>query len=188
MTDSYRFKQIEELVRLGLMPLNTLPLLKQALSHYEHDAFLPLTERRVFYHFLQQLMNQVFNDTVIYRLVRQRTAMSKNENFTPISEEEIDFKRTPEGMLDTMATNVKSKVRAGGKVSPAEKRLASRAKSELRRRRDNLKHKRKNVRESYQEAMEKTLGDYGVATIAQIPIEKVSEFLQKVETLYKSGE
>jgi hypothetical protein len=187
MTDSFRLKQIEELVRMGLMPLNTLPLLKQALSHYEHDAFLPLTERRVFYMFLKQLMNQVFNDTVIYRLVRQRTAMNKHEEYVPVNEEDIDLKKTPEGMLDTMATNVKSKVRAGGKTTPSEKRLASRAKAELRRRRDNAKDK-KSVRESYQVAMEKTLQDYGVMTIAQIPIDKVSEFFQKVEELYNSGE
>lgn len=184
MTDPKRLKQIEELVRMGLMPLNTIPLLKQALTHYEQDVFLPLTERRIFYLFIKQIMNHVFNDAVIYRLVRQRTTMNKYEEFTPITEEDIDLKKTPEGMLDTMATNVKSKVRAGGKVSPTEKRLASRAKTELRRRRDNAK----DVKETYQVAIEKTLQDYGVMTIAQIPIEKVSEFFQKVEDLYNSGE
>lgn len=48
-----------------------------------------------------------------------------------------EFKRMPEGMLNNIASNVYSKLRAGGKISPEEKKLASKAKAELRRRRDN---------------------------------------------------
>ena len=48
-----------------------------------------------------------------------------------------ELKGMPEGMLNNIANNINSKLRAGGKISPEEKKLASRAKAELRRRRDN---------------------------------------------------
>lgn len=194
MASEFRLKQVEQLVRLGLMPVQYLPLLNRALNHIESDAFLPANERKIFYNFIQKIMDHVFNDALMYRLIRQRTAMNKFENFNPISEEEIDLKRTPEGMLDSLANAAKSKKRAGGHVSDAEKRLASRAKAELRRRRDNLKGRMtesvdtKNVTESYEKAFLETLKTYNVSSVAELPKDNVKEFFNKVEQLYNSGE
>ena len=191
-----REKQIETLVRLGLMPVQYLPFLQMALNGIGSDAFLPLNQRRVFYDFVKKLMNLTLNDEMMYRLLRQRVAMTKFEEFNPISEEDIDLKRTPEGMLDSMASSLKSKKRAGGHVSKAEKRLASRAKTELRRRRDNKKGREdyKSMKESvimsesYEKAFVEVLATYNVSSVADLPKENVKEFFNKVEQLYKSGE
>ncbi len=191
-----REKQIETLVRLGLMPVQYLPFLQMALNGIGSDAFLPLNQRRVFYDFVKKLMNLTLNDEMMYRLLRQRVAMTKFEEFNPISEEDIDLKRTPEGMLDSMSSSLKSKKRAGGRVSKAEKRLASRAKTELRRRRDNKKGREdyKSMKESvimtesYEKAFVEVLATYNVSSVADLPKENVKEFFNKVEQLYKSGE
>ena len=191
-----REKQIETLVRLGLMPVQYLPFLQIALNGIGSDAFLPLNQRRVFYDFVKKLMNLTLNDEMMYRLLRQRVAMTKFEEFNPISEEDIDLKRTPEGMLDSMSSSLKSKKRAGGRVSKPEQRLASRAKTELRRRRDNKKGREdyKSMKEdvimteSYEKAFIEVLATYHVNSVADLPKDNVKEFFNKVEQLYKSGE
>lgn len=188
-----REKQIETLVRLGLMPVQYLPFLQMALNGIGADAFLPLNQRRVFYDFVQKLMNLTLNDEMMYRLLRQRVAMTKFEEFNPISEEDIDLKRTPEGMLDQLASSTKSKKKAGGHSSAAEKRLASRAKAELRRRRDNKKGRDeyKSMKESnaaYEKAFVDALTSYNVSSLSELPNDNVKEFFNKVEQLYKSGE
>ena len=188
-----REKQIETLVRLGLMPVQYLPFLQMALNGIGSDAFLPLNQRRVFYDFVQKLMNLTLNDEMMYRLLRQRVAMTKFEEFNPISEEEIDLKRTPEGMLDQLASATKSKKKAGGHTSAAEKRLSSRAKAELRRRRDNKKGREeyKSMKESnaaYEKAFVEVLTSYNVSSLSELPNENVKEFFNKVEQLYNSGE
>lgn len=191
-----RKKQIDTLVRMGLMPVQYLPFLQMALNGIGSDAFLPLNQRRVFYDFVNKLMNLTLNDEMMYRLLRQRVSMTKFEEFNPISEEDIDLKRTPEGMLDSMANSLKGKIRAGGHVSRAETRLASRAKTELRRRRDNVKGRMDykkvsesvNMVESYEKAFHEVLSTYNVSNLADLPKENVKEFFNKVEHLYNSGE
>ena len=188
-----REKQIETLVRLGLMPVQYLPFLQMALNGIGADAFLPLNQRRVFYDFVQKLMNLTLNDEIMYRLLRQRVAMTKFEEFNPISEEDIDLKRTPEGMLDQLASSTKSKKKAGGHTSAAEKRLSSRAKAELRRRRDNKKGRdeyksMKESNDSYEKALMTVLTSYNVSSLSELPNDNVKEFFNKVEQLYKSGE
>jgi len=189
-----RKKKLEQLVRMGMMPVQYLPWLDMALHGVDTDSFLPLNQRRIFYDFIQKLMNLVFNDPQMYRLLRQRVAMTKFEEFNPIAEEEMDMKRTPEGMLDTIARSAARKTKAGGKVSPAEKRLASRAKAELRRRRDNLKGRMAEskttvvVSESYEKAFLETLKSFNVSSVADLPKENIKEFFNTVEQLYNSGE
>jgi hypothetical protein len=187
--DKFRKSQIETLVRTGLMPVQYLPWLERALEQIKQDAFLPLNHRKIFYDFVEKLMDLAFNDPMIYRLLRQRVGMGKYEQ---VSEEEIDLKRTPEGMLDQLASSSKGKKKAGGHVSTSEKRLASKAKAELRRRRDNKKGreetKKQSMHESYEKAFLDTLKSYNVNSISDLPTENVKEFFNKVEQLYKSGE
>jgi hypothetical protein len=85
------------------------------------------------------------NRAKAYNIVKHKLKKKATPNVTAKESYEIfedrrreEFKRMPEGMLNNIANNVYSKVRAGGKISPEEKKLASRAKAELRRRRDNL--------------------------------------------------
>jgi hypothetical protein len=163
--DKYRQSQIELLVRTGLMPVQYLPLLNRAFSYMSQDAFIPVLNRKIFYDFVEKLMDLTLNDPMIYRLIRQRVGMGKYEE---VSEEEMDLKRTPDGMLDQLASSVKGKKRAGGHTSPAETRLASKAKAELRRRRDN-----KRGREETREEVEQ---------VAELSNETLKSFLKKAKT------
>jgi len=187
-------KQAELLIRLGLVPVKDLTFVTRALTHIRNDVFLPFNERQAFYTFIEKLMDMAFNDPTIFRLLRQKVTMSRYEEIDPINEVQLDLKRTPEGMLDTLSGNVRAKARAGGKVSPTEKKLASRAKAELRRRRDNTSHqmkyraKKKVVKENYETVLLQVMNDFGVQNIADLPKESVKEFFNKVEHLYNSGE
>lgn len=195
MMPANTLKHVETLVRLGIVPTQDLQFLGRALQHVEADTLLPINERKAFYKFIEKMMDVVFSDPTIFRLVRQKVSMNKYEEHEPVSESQLDLKRTPEGMLSTLSTNVKSKAKAGGKVSPAEKRLASRAKAELRRRRDNVFHKMKyrakkkgTMKESYESAFLQIMQEYGITNIAELSNEHVKEFFNKVDTLYNSGE
>ena len=70
--------------------------------------------------------------------------------------------------------------------------MASRAKTELRRRRDNKKGRMTESvvlnNESYEKAFLEALKSYEVSSIAELPKENVKEFFNKVEQLYNSGE
>lgn len=107
-----------------------------------------------------------------------RKSAFKEEN---IQEAELDLKRTPEGMLDSIANLLKTKLRAGGKVSSAEKRLASRAKTELRRRRDVM-HKRA-MREDVDYATRLQLGfeKFGIESVNDLTAENKAEFFNFVD-------
>lgn len=181
-----REKKIEELVRMGLMPVHLLPWLKRGLEHVQQDAFLPLVERKIVYLFMNRIMAHVFDDQLIYRLVRQRTAMNKyeehdNTGLETIAEEGPDLKKAPEGSLLGMARSVETKKRAGGKVSDADKKMASKAKAELRRRRDNLN------KEDYEKAFNTVLNSYNVSSIANLSQEDIKDFLTKVDEIFNSN-
>lgn len=185
-SSSEREKKIEELVRMGLMPVHFLPWLKRGLEHVQQDAFLPLVERKIVYLFMDRIMNHVFDDQLIYRLIRQRTAMNKNEEFTPenltgIAEEGPDLKKAPEGSLLALAKGVERKKRSGGKVTDADKKMASKAKTELRRRRDNLN------KESYEKAFGAVLESYGIKSLVELPENETKNFFIKVEHLFNSN-
>lgn len=146
-------QKVDELVKLGLIPLADLPWLRRAILHMQGGMFLPTPERQIFYNFIIKLFTLTLNDPVLFRLLRQRIIMSKytateelenSEEFIDEGRKKIislsgpDVKKAPEGMLDTFANIVKNKTRAGGKPTRADMSLASRARSELRRRRRHM--------------------------------------------------
>jgi len=186
----FSMKKVDELVRMGLMPVEQLPWLMQALRHMQQDAYLPYMERKILYDFVQRVFSQVFNDPLMYRLIRQRAAMNKYEDFDPTIEEAApiksgpDLKKTPEGMLATYATSAERKQQAGGKVSPEEKKLASRAKTELRRRRDVANKTRK---ESYQAAFDEAMKAYDITSMGELSEEDIKDFLNTVEQIFNSN-
>lgn len=273
------FKSIEQLVRMGLMPVEQLPFLKRALVQMESGAFMPAPERRSFYTFINKLLEVTLSDPAILRQVKNKTASLKNEeaivedchstkpleNFDdkvspntwapgtadavaptdPMAEghckacgllkkavaglagthcltcdkvmlatavrdfaaypighheeavnEAIDLKKTPPGMLQTLANIVKQKKRAGGKPTPEDKKMATRAKNELRRRRhmgeeveqiDELSKKtlekyteksRQHVMLTHEKAMKRIRGQN---TAKDLLKKKVSEATEQVE-------
>ncbi len=184
--ENFDLSKLELLVRLGLMPLQTLPILRRALYRIQSGTMLTPDDRMVIATLLNKLMSMSFDDSAIFQRMRTIVTQTRNPAMESIVTEKSDetLKRMPEGMLSTLATNVKSKERAGGKLSPEDKRVASRAKAELRRRRDNAK----GMRESYENAFLSTMKEYGITNIADLPKENVKEFFNKVEHLYNSGE
>jgi hypothetical protein len=184
LEENFNLPKLELLVRLGLMPLQSLPILRRALYRIQSGTMLTPDDRQVISILLNKLMNMSFDDSAIFQRMRTIVTQTRNTAMeSNVSEKaDVTLKRMPEGMLDTLATNVKSKERAGGKLSPEDKRVASRAKAELRRRRDNA------MKESYENAFLSTMKDYGITNIADLPKENVKEFFTKVEHLYNSGE
>lgn len=186
LNEGLNIPKLELLVRLGLMPLQTLPILRRALDRVESGVMLTPDDRQVLSMLLNKLMGITFDDSAIFQRMRTIVTQTRNPAMESNVNEKTDetLKKMPQGMLDTLATNAKSKERAGGKLSPEDKRVASRAKAELRRRRDNAK----GMRESYENAFLSTMKEYGISNIADLPTENVKEFFNKVEQLYKSGE
>ena len=185
INEAMTIPQLELLVRLGLLPLQRLPIMRRALSRLYSGVMLTPQDRETLSLLLTKFMDMTMNDPVIFS--RLRTQVTQKETTMKPAMEAINkdqLKKMPEGMLNTLAANVKSKLRAGGKISPEDKRQASRAKAELRRRRDNAK----DMRESYEKAFLEVLGTYGVTNVSELPNENVKEFFNKVEQLYNSGE
>lgn len=186
LEEGFNLPKLELLVRLGLMPLQSLPILRRAIGRIQSGTMLTPDDRQVIAMLLNKLMNMSLEDSAIFQRMRTIVTQTRNSAMESTVNEKSDetLKRMPEGMLDTLATNVKSKERAGGKLSPEDKRVASRAKAELRRRRDNAK----GMRENYENAFLSTMKQYGITNIADLPSENVKEFFNKVEQLYNSGE
>jgi len=186
LNEGLNIPKLELLVRLGLMPLQTLPILRRALDRVQGGVMLTPDDRQVLSMLLNKLMGITFDDSAIFQRMRTIVTQTRNPAMESNVNEKTDetLKKMPQGMLDTLATNAKSKERAGGKLSPEDKRMATRAKAELRRRRDNAK----GMKESYENAFLSTMKEYGITNIADLPTENVKEFFNKVEQLYKSGE
>lgn len=183
LEEAFNMSKLELLVRLGLMPLQSLPILRRALGRIQSGTMLTPDDRQVISILLNKIMKMSFEDSAIFQRMRTIVTQTRTPTMAKKVYERVDanLKLTPGGMLDTMATNVQSKIRAGGKISPEEKRLASRAKSELRRRRDNM-------RENYENAFLSAMTEYGITNIADLPSENVKDFFNKVDQLYNSGE
>lgn len=345
LSETYnRLQKIEELVKMGLMPIQTLPILKRAVTHMEQDMYLPYQERKIFYDFIGELMDIALGNPTINRLVKNQASLTKyeevehvaeakkcaycgeamtgegkyccesceqdaekeskkqvkeelaqvdevvmaskapakpmssdlaaqvkadmekrraakaaqmadakkelnsasnkemkksyrknafkeeieqvdeinkttlnkyvdkatvnmsaagfkgdakklqkraagirlavkkiKETVDVVSEEGLDLKRTPEGMLDSIANLTKTKVRAGGKISPEEKKLSSRAKSELRRRRDVLKKRKMREDVDYALRLQNALSKFGINNISELTAENKTAFFNYIE-------
>lgn len=179
-----RLRKIEELVRMGLMPVENLPLLKRAFTSMEQNAFMPHAHRKIFYDFIGELMDLTLNDTTINRLLKQRVAATKNEEVEHVGEE-VELSKAPEGMLMTFANLVKSKVRAGGKPTDGDKKLASKAKNELRRRRNVMsKRMQEEAGGDYKEKMMKAMDKFGIKSLKDLPTDKKKEFFNYLDSIH----
>lgn len=241
-----KIAKIEELVRAGLMPVQTIPFLRKAMHRVEQDELLTLPERRSFYQFCNQLLDIVLGDSTIYRMVKQRSignrhTVSMKETVSEASTgvkssvshsdevkaqvakdmekrraarraaldsaqnelntstvdkkvglrkmlrkesaehvvEDVEMKKAPEGMLITFSKIVKTKLHAGGKPTEGDRKLASKAKSELRRRR-NVASKRMAESTEHKVKLETLMAEYGIQAIEDLPDDKKAEFFSQL--------
>ena len=203
-------QRIEDLVKLGLVQLSDLPWLKRALVHMQADMFLPTPERQIFYTFISRLFTLALDDPTIFRLIRQRIIMSKYDTHEEVEMQEgrkrvkslsgPDVKKAPEGMLDTFANIVRNKKNAGGHPTDADMAIASRARSELRRRRRHMGEtfeyvqpqssvvpadliENENYDLSYQERLEVTLEHFELNSLQDVTPEIQTEFFNFLENI-----
>jgi hypothetical protein len=90
-------------------------------------------------------------------------------------DEALNFRGASDAALQAMANTVFRKKRAGGQVTDADRQLASRAKAELRRRR--------NLKEDYNVSLSKGLEHFGYTSVVDVPEEKVTEFFAYIDSL-----
>ena len=148
LNETYSVAKMEQLVRLGLLPLKILPVLKRALKRLGSGSMLNPEDRHALAMLVDKILYLSLDDSATFN--RMRTAVTQHritQMEQQIHERDDELKRTPEGMLDTITRNVKAKVASGGKLSIIDKRTASAAKSELRRRRD-VRRRTRNSRDS----------------------------------------
>ena len=190
LDEAYNVAKLEQLVRLGLLPLKILPILKRALKRLQSGTMLNPEDRQALKMFVDKLIPMTLDDTATFTRLRTAVTQHRTTKMESHIHEDDRLKQTPEGMLDTITRNVKAKVASGGKISIVDKRMASAAKSELRRRRDVRKkaERRKHMKEGYEEIFNNVLKTYNVTSIASLSQQEAAEFFKKVEQLFYSGE
>jgi hypothetical protein len=193
LQEDFNLPKLELLVRLGLMPLQMLPYLRRALSRLQSGIMLSPDDRKVLFQLVDKMLSLSLNDPAVFQRIRTQVThhqVPTMEN-TDINEAEIDLKRAPEGMLTTLANSLRTKMRAGGVISITDKRIASRAKAELRRRRDNMFHKMREETEvvsivSYEDVFKQLCIETDIVFNALSEEEK-KQFLFQVDEIYKSN-
>jgi len=204
--------KLEDLVRVGLIPVQELPVLRRALRYVEQGTFLPANERKVFYKLVRKYMSTTLLDPTINRLIRQRimtnpmrediqaaiaeakSALKKTKKKVSATDmleslyqtEDVDLKKAPEGMLMSYANSVKTKLRAGGKPSVTDKQLASKAKSELRRRRNVQAKRMMGESVSYAEKMQLAMEKFGISQLSDLSQENTKEFFNFIDNIQNS--
>lgn len=190
LLESFDKAKLEQLVRLGLLPIKILPVLKRALTRLEKGIMLNPEDRHALSLLTDKILKLTLDDSAVFQRLRIATTKNRMTKMESKIQEGEELKRTPEGMLDTITRNIRAKKAAGGKISILDKRMASQAKSELRRRRDVRKKAamRKQQKENYEQAFNAILNSYEITNIASLSNEQIKEFFNKVELLYNSGE
>lgn len=188
-----RDRKIEELVRMGLMPIQQLPLLKKAFELMDKDMYLPYQYRSIFYDFIRELLNMSLADPTITRLIKNKTSLKKyeevemsTENTETVNEASvgISLKGAPEGTLMSYASIVRRKIRAGAKPSDADRKLAAKAKAEMRRRR-NVQAKRMSesfdLTEGYAEKFKLAMEHFGISSVQELTDENKKAFFNYID-------
>jgi len=204
--------KLEDLVRVGLIPVPELPILRRALRYVEQGMFLPANERKVFYKLVRKYMSTSLLDPTINRLIRNRIMANpmREDIQTAIAEakaelkkakkkisakgmleslyqtEDIDLKKAPEGMLMSYANSVKTKLRAGGKPSVTDKELSSKAKNELRRRRNVQSKRMMGESMTYASKMQLAMEKFGIAQLSELPQEHTKDFFNFIDNIQNS--
>lgn len=273
-----QFRKIEELARLGMVPVRDLPKIKRAFMQMESGSYISSEDRKPFYNFFTKLMEVTLNDNTIHRLVRNKAqtiredaehkeipvenapygahepilkkytdipypdANNSTESVTcpthgllkvaidglagqhctacingapkgqrPTDYAEVpsnihndpvgrvvtearklrpgvNFQKTPASQLETLASIIRIKKRQGGRPTEEDKKTATRAKNELRRRRylginesGDIGLVETIVAESFEDGVNAVLQYKGVESVSDINEAELPAFFRLVE-------
>jgi hypothetical protein len=124
--------RIEELIRLGLLPVAQLPVFKRAITYSDRGMVMPTPERQVFYAFMDKLVTLSIGDPMGFRFIRQKlltTRTMRTEEMDPVNEQSMGTK-TPSKMSDDMKQQVaadmaKRKAKRQAAIDAAGKEMAA---------------------------------------------------------------
>lgn len=154
--------KIEELIRVGMIPVAQLPILKRAITYLDQGMFMPTLERQVFYTFVSKFMGTSLNDPTLFRALKQKIITNRNmrEHMDNMNEASTGVKQTA-----SHSDDIKSRVAADIAARKAKRQAALDAASKemasyVPDKKDKRKIFQKEEVEQLDELSKKTLGSY----------------------------
>jgi len=173
-------QRLEQLVRLGIIPSNKLPILIQGLDSLSMGKQLLPNEREVISKYMDNLTSIMLNDTNVFNQAKLRTQKLKYqaEEITVNNGVKI-FDNPEEEEQQRKQTERKLKVRASDKKERF-KLLPAAVKREKRK--AGVYEDLLTINNTYQAVFEAALELYGVTNIRDLPEDKKAEFFIVVDS------
>ena len=173
-------QRLEQLVRLGIVPSNKLPILVQGLENLSMGKQLLPNEREVISKYMDNLTSIMLNDTTVFNRAKLHTQKSKyqTEEITVNNGVKI-FDNPEEEEQHRKQTERKLRVRAADKKEKF-KLLPAAVKKEKRK--AGLDEDLLAINNTYQAVFEAALELYGVTNIRDLPEDKKAEFFIVVDS------
>ena len=173
-------QRLEQLVRLGIVPSNKLPILVQGLENLSMGKQLLPNEREVISKYMDNLTSIMLNDTTVFNRAKLHTQKSKYqaEEITVNNGVKI-FDNPEEEEQHRKQTERKLRVRAADKKERF-KLLPAAVKKEKRK--AGLDEDLLAINNTYQAVFEAALELYGVTNIRDLPEDKKAEFFIVVDS------
>ena len=173
-------QRLEQLVRLGIVPSNKLPILIQGLENLSMGKQLLPNEREVISKYMDNLTSIMLNDTTVFNRAKLHTQKSKyqTEEITVNNgvkifdnpEEEEQYRKQTERKLRVRAADKKERFKLLPAAVKKEKRKAG------------LDEDLLAINNTYQAVFEAALELYGVTNIRDLPEDKKAEFFIVVDS------
>jgi hypothetical protein len=173
-------QRLEQLVRLGIVPSNKLPILVQGLENLSMGKQLLPNEREVISKYMDNLTSIMLNDTTVFNRAKLHTQKSKyqTEEITVNNgvkifdnpEEEEQHRKQAERKLRVRAADKKERFKLLPAAVKREKRKAG------------LDEDLLAINNTYQAVFEAALELYGVTNIRDLPEDKKAEFFIVVDS------
>jgi hypothetical protein len=173
-------QRLEQLVRLGIVPSNKLPILVQGLENLSMGKQLLPNEREVISKYMDNLTSIMLNDTTVFNRAKLHTQKSKYQaeeitvnNGVKIfdnPEEEEQHRKQAERKLRVRAADKKERFKLLPAAVKKEKRKAG------------LDEDLLAINNTYQAVFEAALELYGVTNIRDLPEDKKAEFFIVVDS------
>jgi hypothetical protein len=173
-------QRLEQLVRLGIVPSNKLPILVQGLENLSMGKQLLPNEREVISKYMDNLTSIMLNDTTVFNRAKLHTQKSKYQaeeitvnNGVKIfdnPEEEEQHRKQAERKLRVRAADKKERFKLLPAAVKREKRKAG------------LDEDLLAINDTYQAVFEAALELYGVTNIRDLPEDKKAEFFIVVDS------
>jgi hypothetical protein len=173
-------QRLEQLVRLGIVPSNKLPILVQGLENLSMGKQLLPNEREVISKYMDNLTSIMLNDTTVFNRAKLHTQKSKyqTEEITVNNGVKI-FDNPEEEEQHRKQTERKLRVRSADKKERF-KLLPAAVKKEKRK--AGLDEDLLAINNTYQAVFEAALELYGVTNIRDLPEDKKAEFFIVVDS------